>query len=819
MAPEQATGRRGAVTTATDVYGLGAVLYTMLRGRPPFRGDSALDVLEQVRSREPEPPSGGNARVDRDLETICLTCLRKDPQRRYGSAEAMGDDLERWLAGEPIRARRTRAWERAVKWARRRPGVAALVSVIIMVTGLGVAGITWKWREAEWARLEAERVNRMLAASVYFNNIALAESSWREGNFGRVVRLLGGCDRKLRGWEWMYLMRLRRGEPRVLRAHKGIINNLAFDDDGRFLATAGADGIAKVWDLTELSAPPVELRGHKAPVRGVAFRPPDSRVVATVSRDGELAAWDRTTGLPLYHVHVAKEVLCLTFSSDGGLIATGDSDNRVKLWDASSGSLSGTLRGHDNVVLSVAFSRDGTRLASSGDDGTVIVWDAAGRKELLRLPRQTDTVRGLAFSPDGARLATACADGIVRVWDVATGRPALEILGFHTDSVRGVAFNPHSPRLASCSGDGTVRLWDTETGREAIVLRGHDGAVQGVAFSPDGQRLASCSGDGTVRLWDATSEGNEFEAVRTMAGDNGHDGVVNAVAFSPDNSTIASAGGDHIVLLWPARRDATPRRIPDHTSQVYSLAFSPNGETIASGGGDRLITLSKAASGQTFFTSTALDDDVWGLAYSPTAGCSPRRRGTGPSGSGRPRTASCNSCARSPRAPRRSGAWPSAPTAAAWCRAGATAPSVSGIPSTSGSPPRILGYHDEDVFGVAFSPDGKTIASTGSDRTVRLWHLSGGSAASPLRVSQGFDSVAFGPDGYLAAANGDGTVKVLDAATLEPILTLYGHTSRVLSVAFSPDGRRLVSGGFDRTVKVWDVSRWPPRRPAKAPNG
>jgi WD40 repeat protein/tRNA A-37 threonylcarbamoyl transferase component Bud32 len=806
MAPEQASGRRGAVTTATDVYGLGAVLYTMLRGRPPFRGDSALDVLEQVKSRDPEPPSGSNGRVDRDLETICLTCLRKDPQRRYGSAEALADDLERWLAGEPIRARRTRAWERAVKWARRRPGVAALIASVVVVTALGVAGILWKWREAVAAQ-------RALESAIYFNSIALAEQAWSEGRFGRAVRLLEeGCDERLRGWEWNYLMRLRRAGPRVLPAHQGIVNALAFDEGGRFLITAGADNTAKVWDLDDPAAPPVVLRGHDAPVRGVAFRPHDGRVVATVSRDGDLAAWDRTTGQRLYRVHVAKEVLCVAFSPDGATIVTGDSANHVTRWDAGTGAWFDTLREHTNVVLSVSYSADGRLLASASDDGTVILWDVAGRRSPLKLDRRTDTVRGLAFCPDSRRLATACADGIVRVWDVATGREALEIRGFHTDSVRGVSFSADGARIASCGGDGTVRLWDTRTGREAIVLRGHDGTVQGVAFSPDKRRLASCGSDGTVRIWDATPVGNGYEAVRTL---RGHEGVVEGVAFSPSGGTIASAGGDHVVKLWHAGRGEVLCTIKEHTSQLYSVTFSPDGKTVASAGSDRTIRLSEASSGRPLFASPELDDDVWGLAYSPDGELLASCQGDGTIKIWRTQGGVLRLLRTFPRSPKKM-----------WCVA--FSPDGHSLVSGGGDrsvrlwnlmderqPSRVLGHHEGDVYGVAFSPDGKTIASTGSDRTVKLWHATGGPAARrPYQASEGFDSVAFSPDGYhLAAANSDGTVKVLDAATLEPILTLYGHTSRVLSVAFSPDGKLLASGAFDRTVKVWDVTRWPrPRR-------
>jgi hypothetical protein len=310
MSPEQASGSRQAITTATDVYGLGALLYAALTGRPPFQSDSVLETLDQVRERLPESPSTVNRRVPRDLEVICLKCLEKDPKRRYGSADALADDLERYVRGEPILARRTSMPERVVKWARRRPAIAALLGLVVLTAAFGFAGVLWQWRQTERARAAEERANGELARTntvlteanetlrrdSYFQRIALAQGELRAHNVGRAEELLAESPEDLRGWEWRYLKRVRVQEPLVLRRHDGMIFKLAFSPDGRRLASAcWHDHTAKLWD-TMTGEELLTLRAPVAvPVNSVACSP-DGRLVATATNDHAARLWDVATG-------------------------------------------------------------------------------------------------------------------------------------------------------------------------------------------------------------------------------------------------------------------------------------------------------------------------------------------------------------------------------------------------------------------------------------------------------------------------------------------------------------------------------------------
>jgi WD40 repeat protein len=840
MSPEQASGRRGSVTTATDVYGLGALLYACLIGSPPFKGDDVVATLRLVIDQAPEPPSKSNPRVDRDLETICLKCLEKDPKRRYDSAAALADDLERYLHGEPILARRTGTWERLRKWSRRHPAAAALVGMsavaALTLAGLGVALFIHSQLRSAYAEVERQSgiAQRALASELsllYQNRIIFAERELNDNNPVRAEELLDECPTDRPVWEWNYLKRQCHADLLTIATSHAPIWTLAISPDGRLIATGGvgAEGTLELWNA-QTGERVRTLSGHVDAVWNAVFSPDGTRIASvggSQNQPDQVLIRDVLTGRVLASCPVGAGLYSsVAFSPDGQkvVVASGSvaKEGWLKVCNAQTGAVLHTISVGPEPVYFGSFSPDGKRLiavvgsinvrTTPGKLNEARVWDAATSQFRFSLLGHKKTVMGAFFSPDGQTIATVSFDATVKLWSAADGQERLTLLG-HRDTVNQAVFSRDNRRVATASDDGSAKVWDTVTGQELLSVRGHKASVQVLAFGSDDRRLITGGYDGLVKVWDATSS----TEARILTGPHSR---VSAIAFRLDGRQLVSGGHDGTLRLWDPHTGRLITSLTGHTKPITSVAFSPDGTKIASAAGEwsaeakasGQLYLWDATTGRLKYSLDAHKAIVWSVAFSHDS-----LRLV--SGGGEYYTPGENLIVWEVATGRK---LLSIPDLKVGIRAVAFSPDSQRIAAAvesvvqvwdSETGAKLLTFekvHKNQVNDLAYSPDGRGLVSGSEDATLCLWDAATGRPARSLIAGKlTIEKVAFSPDGLrIATAGQDQMVKVWDAVTGQQLIALRGDSERVWSVTFSPDGRLIASAGESGLIKLWDGSPW-----------
>jgi WD40 repeat protein/serine/threonine protein kinase len=829
MAPEQAEGRGKTVGPVADVYALGAILYELLTGRPPFRSTTRFDTVMQVLSEEPVPPSRLQSKTPPDLETICLKCLQKEPPKRYATAEALADDLARFERGLPIEARPVGQAERLWRWCRRNPLVASLsaATAVLMVVAFLAVAIGYARtaaaltdareardneaiqkgryeREAKRARDERDATNALL----YLADMRAVYPAWERDDLAELRQLLdryqprpGWADP--RNWEWHYFQSLCRGQLLSLSAS---VTDLRWSSDGRRLIAPGMSWDAATGDGLASPRPP-----------GMAVLSPDSRRLAVLNPADRTCVncLDAATGKEVFTLTTSSPVVFDRFvwSPDGHFLAASVRGSTIRVWDTVAAKKSWELRGHAREVFSLGWSPDSKRLASGSEDGSIRIWDVATRKQLRALDGHKLTILSLQWSGDGRRLASASLDKTVKVWDPAKGAE-IATLPCGALEVKSMAWSQDGQHLAFFSFAGPVRLWEARSGKDAVMLPATAGQFTCMAFSPDSERLAAASSGGDITIWQLAT-GKESHTLGR------HRGQVTVLAWSLDGRRLVSAGRG--IKLWDATEHKQVRHVlRGHKDSLSSLAWSPGGERLASGDWYGTVKVWQPGQDKELMTliaaSSRTPGNVHRLAWSPDGSrlavtsadkkviiwdVKSRKEVLTLTG----HTAAVHSVAWSPDGRQLASGSGNGFNAQ-------PAPEVRIHDAVTGNCVRTLVGHTKQVSSVAWSPDSRRLASVGIDGKVIVWE--GATGTNLITLDNGDwpglgtspgPAVAWSPKGQqLASGSQDGTIRVWDSATWKIARTLHmqaRHSPDI--VAWSPDGRRLLTGHITK-IAFWDTA-------------
>lgn len=765
--PEQISAHRGALSPSSDIYSLGAVLFHLLTGRPPFAAATPADLLQQVLHREALPPSRLNPAVPVSLDAICLRCLEKNPKNRFHTAASLAVALRRFVdqpqVFAPVKWLRHH-WRQAYREHPARAG-ASLFLLVLGILGLALsANLYWRnhqllgdlnqVRKAEaFERLLRGKEELKRSRLAYAHQITVAQRAWQAGDALASRRSLELTDPTQRRWEYAYLKGLLERHHLRLQGHGNPVTAVAFDPAGKMLASVGMDLILRLWSIPDGKLIHETLAHGKRPLALVCGE--NGQLFVTGGQDGFVKVWH---GFP---PRLGREfrlnegsVTAVDIHSSRSIVVAGDDLGSFHAWDLASGTRLASQPSDPQELCAVAFTRDGRLLATGGRDGLIRLWAASDWQRVGTLEGHRGPLRALKFSPDGSILASGGDDQKICLWRMSD-RALLFGLTGHKGAILGLAYARDGSLLASSGTDGTIRLWNPSKGVVERILYGHAGRVNHVAFSADGQWLASGGADQEVCLW----RPHETSLMRPL------DGATTAITrldFSPDGRFLLGGFRKGVIRLWNIETGSLLRSVSAHQSRVSAVAISFDGRTAVTAGSDGRCLVWDMASGQELRSFAPGQGPIRGLALAADG----------------ERAASSHD----------------AGGVRIWSLA--TAEIITEIPSEA---PRIN--------RVQFSPEGTLIYLAGmAAAEVEVWNSRTAKHLYTIPLPRGPQTdLALSPDGkFLAGGTTSGLVFVIETKSGQLVWLCNGHSSAASQIAWSADGERLASCSRDGSLRIWD---------------